>query len=89
MFNDLIKELKEENHEVLAYADDLAVTGVGKKELKKAIKLIERWTGRNKMKLNKKKSGIIIHTKQGPLTKEYEGEIEGFPIVDKYKYLGI
>ena len=42
MFNDLIKELKEKKLEALAYADDLAIVGVGKQELKKAITTIER-----------------------------------------------
>ena len=42
MFNDLIKELKEQKLESLAYADDLAVIGLGKTELKKAIRTIER-----------------------------------------------
>jgi hypothetical protein len=42
MFNDLIKELKEKKLETLAYADDLAIIGIGKPELKKAITAIER-----------------------------------------------
>ena len=41
------------------------------------------------MKLNKKKSGIIFHTKQGPLPREYNEDIEGISVVKKYKYLGI
>ena len=89
MFNDLIKELKEQKLETLAYADDLAIVGMGKPELKKAIKAIERWLERNRMKLNRKKSGIIFHTKQGPKPKEYRSDIEGIPVVEKYKYLGI
>ena len=41
------------------------------------------------MKLNRNKSGVIFHTKQGPKPKEYNGDIEGIPVVEKYKYLGI
>ena len=89
MFNDLIKELKEKKLEALAYADDLAIIGVGKTELKKAITTTERWIARNRMKMNKKKSGIIFHTKQGPLPKEYNQDFEDIPVVEKYKYLGI
>ena len=38
------------------------------------------------MKMNKKKSGIIFHTKQGPKPKEYNQPFEGIPVVEKYKY---
>ena len=40
------------------------------------------------MKLNKKKSGIIIHKKARRKNKK-EKEINGIPIVSKYKYLGV
>ena len=42
MFDGLIEELKEQNLEVLAYADDLAVIEIGENELTKAITTIER-----------------------------------------------
>ena len=42
MFDGLIEELKEQKLEVLAYADDLAVIGIGETELNKAIMTIER-----------------------------------------------
>ena len=43
------------------------------------------------MKINKKKSGIIIHkeSRRGRKRKVMEKEINGFPIVNSYKYLGI
>ena len=40
------------------------------------------------MKLNKGKSGIMIHGLKGRKQKK-ETFIQGIPIVDKYKYLGI
>ena len=70
MFDGLIEELKEQKLEVLAYADDLAVIGIGHKELQKAIITIERWIERNRMKLNKGKSGIMFHGKRGKRLKE-------------------
>ena len=51
---------------------------------------MEIWSKENKMIINKKKSGIIIHKKRR--TKNKKGqikEIEGIPICKKYKYLGI
>ena len=42
MFDGLIQELKEQKLEVLAYAADLAIVGIGIAELKKAVDTIER-----------------------------------------------
>ena len=61
MFNDLLVELKRLNHKPFAYVDDLAVIGICKANLIEAINVIEKWTEENKMSINKKKSGIIIH----------------------------
>ena len=61
MFNDLIQDLKDQGYDVFAYADDLAVIGYDLRSLKGAINIIERWTDRNNMTINKKKSGIILH----------------------------
>ena len=41
MFNDLMTELNKERFIALAYADDLAVIGFKKSELKRAISIIE------------------------------------------------
>ena len=88
MFDGLIEELKEQNLEVLAYADDLAIVGFGLEELNRAIVTIERWIDRNRMKLNKGKSGILFHEKKGRKLKA-EKRIRDIPVVDEYKYLGI
>ena len=61
MFNDLIQELEEEGTDPFAYADDLAINGFKFTKMKKAINQIEKWVTENKMKINKKKSGIIFH----------------------------
>ena len=87
MFNDLIDKLDKEGIKVFAYADDLASIGYGEYKLSRAIRMIERWAEENKMKINRKKSGIIFH-KLKKMCKN-DTEYEGYPVVSKYKYLGI
>ena len=67
MFNDLMEILEEENLEAFAYADDLAITGKGKWQLNRAIRVVERWAERNRMQINRKKSGIIMHKKSSKI----------------------
>ena len=55
--NDLIKELNQNSYEILAYADDLCILCEGINQL---FKKIERWSELNGIKINKKKSGIMI-----------------------------
>ena len=40
------------------------------------------------MKINKQKSGIIF-CKRKSMKKDNRKDIEGYPVVQKYKYLGI
>ena len=55
MFDDLIKMVGDMGYEIFAYADDVAVIGLG------VNRLCEKWTIKNKMKINKAKSGVIWH----------------------------
>ena len=71
--------LKKEGLHALAYADDLAVVGICKIKLLKAINIIEEWTEENKLIINKKKSGIIIHGNGGKARKQDKGELRGYP----------
>ena len=87
MFNDLIEKLDKEGIKVFAYADDLAGIRWNEYKLSRTIRIIERWADENKMKINKKKSGIIFH-KLKKMCKN-DSNYEGYPIVSKYKYLGI
>jgi len=41
------------------------------------------------MKVNKKKSGIMIIRADKRTPERLRGELKGYPIVEKYKYLGI
>ena len=59
MFNDLLIELNYRGLLTYAYADDLAIVGKTKRSLLEAIKIVEDWTKRNLMTINKKKSGIM------------------------------
>ena len=83
--NDLINELDKNSFEVLAYADDLCVLCDGRNQLYNVIKIIDKRSILNGIKINKNKSGIMILIND---IKEKDN-IEGYPIIKEYKYLGI
>ena len=83
--NDLINELDKNSFEVLAYADDLCVLCEGINQLSNVLKIIDNWTKLNGINVNKKKSGIMILKNKI----ENNDNIDGYPIINKYKYLGI
>ena len=57
---------------------------------KHTLKLVEKWTEKNKMKINKNKSGIMFYKKKNNRKRSQENnEIMGYPRVEEYKYLGI
>ena len=82
--NDLIEDIDKMAFEILAYADDLAVICENETTLVEVMKVIHRWSEENGIMVNKKKSGILVI--QG---KEDRKEINGYPIVKRYKYLGV
>jgi Reverse transcriptase (RNA-dependent DNA polymerase) len=61
---DLGKELQEKAdinmQDILMYADDIMTICSSRDQLNKAIIIIEEWSQRNGMALNKKKSGIVV-----------------------------
>jgi hypothetical protein len=90
--NTLIEELEETlldsaKSKIFAYADDLLVTTYSQSDTKNAIQKIESWCSRYKMKMNKKKSGILLlnKKKEEPLPEP----LNGIPYVETYKYLGV
>ena len=83
--NDLIDELDKNACDVLAYADDLCVLCEGRSQLINAIHIIDKWSKLNGINVNKLKSGIMIVNNY----KIDENNIEGYPIIKEYKYLGI
>ena len=82
--NDLIKESNQNSCEILAYADDLYILCEGINQLLNIFKKKERRSELNGIKVNKKKSGIMILKGN-----EDRLEIEGHPVIKEYKYLGI
>ena len=57
--NDLIDELDKNAFDVLAYAVDLCVLCDGRNQLNNVIKIIDKWSILNRIKVNKNKSGIM------------------------------
>ena len=76
LFN-LIKELNQNLYEILGYADDLGILCEGINELLNV--LIQRWSELNRIKVNKKKSRIMILKGN-----EDRIEIEGYPVIKEY-----
>ena len=70
--------------EILGYADDLCVLCQDKNELLNAIKRIDKWSIENGINVNRKKSGIFVIRGE-----EENDNVEGYPILNEYKYLGI
>ena len=82
-------KLKDKGFHALAYADDLCVIGICKTKLLEAIEIIEEWAEQNKLIINKKKSGIVIHGNGGKAAKKDKGFMKGYPYKNNYTYLGI
>ena len=82
--NDLIIDLDNIVFEILAYADDLCVLCQDKNELLRAIRIIDKWPKENGINVNRKKSGIFVIRGE-----EQKDNVEGYPIINEYKYLGI
>ena len=86
--NERIEPIKE----LLCYADDVAILFKGIMKLDTIIKNLEDWSLKNGMTINKKKSGIMfikLKDNKNFQNKNTDQKIKGFPIVDKYKFLGI
>lgn len=83
--NDLLLELEGKVFEVLAYADDIVILCKSRPELEEAMRILSDWSIENGIDVNKKKSGVMpVH---GRRVIEYE--LNGFPIKNNYKYLGM
>ena len=76
--------------DIFAYADDVLVIFDDLETLRKCCKIIESWSNDNNLQINRNKSAILefVH-RRGRETYLKVGDYwMGFPIVDKYKYLG-
>lgn len=64
----------------------------GKSNLDESLKVLEKYANDNKLTINKNKSAIMIVRKdhRTPIPIEFRsGSYIGYPIVNKYKYLGV
>jgi hypothetical protein len=83
--DDLIRELDRKVYATLAYADDIANVCQDMQELTTAIQIVEKWGTKNRILVNKNKSGIFIFMNK----RMGCSEIREYPVVYHYKYLGI
>ena len=90
----LLRELNEilgiQFEDILAYADDILILCENKSLLNKCIDIVEEWSQKNNLKINKSKSGIIEfrHRRNRKTVLETGQTFREYPILDKYKYLG-
>jgi len=85
----MIRRLTIIGCKVRAYADDLVIYGDSISQLNAVMKLLEEWTIANDMKNNKKKSGLLILRADKRTSERIKGELNGYPVLSSYKYLGI
>ena len=99
LFNVYIEPLYEEIEkegvsvlDLLAYADDLLVLCSSPTQVRNVIKTIKHWCENNNQLINLGKSGILeFAPRRGRYHRTWKvgNVIEGFPVVEKYKYLGM
>jgi hypothetical protein len=76
--------------DVFAYADDIAVCIYSIHQLRKAVEIIEEWSNKAGIPINYKKSGILNIIQTTKTAKIVEEKVfKNYPVVDKYKYLGV
>jgi len=51
--------------------------------------MLDLWTASNDMKINKKKSGVLILRADRRTPERMKDDFKGYPILDNYKYLGL
>lgn len=76
--------------DIFAYADDIMILCEDLQEVQVCLQSIESWAGQNNLMISKKKSAILefIHRRARKTILKVGSEIDGYPVVDKYKYLG-
>ena len=78
------------SEDIFAYADDIMILCEDLNEVEACLQAIETWSAENNLVINKKKSAILefIHRRARKTVLKVGGEVNGYPVVDKYKYLG-
>jgi hypothetical protein len=89
LFNIVIEtlgeRLREDNISFRMYADDLIVIG-DDATVSRAIGIVEMWAFLSNMQVNKSKSGVLPVAGSAL---RVGNQVDGYPVVDKYKYLGL
>ena len=83
----LLEELESAGLFSRMYADDAVSVCNGQTEVRRAIAIVERKATELKLRVNKKKSGVLVLYKRPPKW-EPGKELLQYPFVQTYKYLG-
>ena len=73
----------------MAFADDIIVCTKGIENVKEITQQIQNWCTTNRLEVNHKKSGVMQIRKDRRTPSGDEKEINGYPIVQSYEYLGV
>lgn len=76
--------------DIFAYADDVLIICDDLQTLERCIQIIEKWSNQNNLQINKNKSAVLefIHRRKRKTQLIVGNMLKGYPIVNKYKYLG-
>ena len=88
--NDLLSKLNCNGLIAYALADDIVVAAIGQMDIQRAMLILKNECIRLDLSINKKKSGLMIirnDIRQSTLSKAKR--YGGYPIVNKYTYLGV
>ncbi len=90
---ELLLSLEQEGwrtQELYGFADDHLILNGTPRQLKMAIRLIKKWCDKFNITLNPSKSGIMeVPPKYKKAALEVGSSVDGIPVVDSYKYLGV
>ena len=76
--------------DIFGYADDLLILYDSLETLQDCVATIDKWAKENHLVINKSKSAIVefLNRKSKKSLLKLNESFSGFPIIDKYKYLG-
>ena len=92
LYEDVRDQATVSEEDMLGYADDLLILVTNLNQLRLVIQIIRTWCEENNLKINSKKSGIVEFLPRVGSRDHYlkvGSYFDGFPVVDKYKYLGL
>lgn len=76
--------------DILALADDHLIICLSIEQVRKAITIVKAWCLETNIQLNPSKSGIVEMTpRRAKKTSMLGSNLEGIPVVESYKYLGL